>query len=64
MDNQQVAIKMYNKAKLSASKLRAIKREAAMMIYMTRKRSEIRRNCVHVAADEHWSGHLNEGKAP
>ena len=37
--NQQVAIKMYNKAKLSPSKMRAIKREAAMMIYMTRKRS-------------------------
>ena len=33
-----VAIKMYNKAKLSPSKMRAIKREAAMMIYMTRKR--------------------------
>lgn len=38
LKNQQVAIKMYNKAKLSPSKLRAIKREAAMMIYMTRKR--------------------------
>jgi len=31
---------MYNKAKLSPSKMRAIKREAAMMIYMTRKRSD------------------------
>ncbi|DBA66478.1 TPA: hypothetical protein ACH3X2_002450 [Trebouxia sp. C0005] len=38
LKNQQVAIKMYNKAKLSPSKMRAIKREAAMMIYMTRKR--------------------------
>lgn len=38
LKNQQVAIKMYIKAKLSPSKLRAIKREAAMMIYMTRKR--------------------------
>ncbi len=33
-----VAIKVYNKAKLSTSKLRAIKREAAMMIYMSRKK--------------------------
>lgn len=32
-----VAVKLYNKAKLSASKLRAIKREAAMMAYITRK---------------------------
>ncbi|KAL3148438.1 hypothetical protein ABBQ38_013889 [Trebouxia sp. C0009 RCD-2024] len=38
LKDQQVAIKMYNKAKLSPSKMRAIKREAAMMIYMTRKR--------------------------
>ena len=33
-----VAIKVYNKARLSTSKLRAIKREAAMMIYMSRKK--------------------------
>ena len=33
-----VAIKVYNKARLSGSKLRAIKREAAMMIYMSRKK--------------------------
>lgn len=38
LKDQMVAIKMYNKAKLSPSKMRAIKREAAMMIYMTRKR--------------------------
>ena len=33
-----MAIKVYNKARLSTSKLRAIKREAAMMIYMSRKK--------------------------
>lgn len=38
LKDQMVAIKMYNKTKLSPSKMRAIKREAAMMIYMTRKR--------------------------
>lgn len=31
-------MKVYEKSKLSTSKLRAVKREAAMMIYMTRKR--------------------------
>ena len=35
--SQPVAVKLYNKQKLSSSKLRAIKREAAMMTYITRK---------------------------
>jgi hypothetical protein len=38
LDGRRVAVKVYEKSKLSASKLRAVKREAAMMIYMTRKR--------------------------
>ena len=33
----QVAVKQYQKGRLSASKIRAIKREAAMMATMTRK---------------------------
>ena len=33
-----MAVKVYEKSTLSPSKLRAVKREAAMMIYMTRKR--------------------------
>ena len=38
LEGRRVAVKVYEKSKLSASKLRAVKREAAMMIYMTRKR--------------------------
>ena len=38
LDGRRVAVKVYEKSKLSTSKLRAVKREAAMMIYMTRKR--------------------------
>ncbi|CAK0752065.1 hypothetical protein CVIRNUC_002117 [Coccomyxa viridis] len=38
LDGRKVAVKVYEKSSLSASKLRAVKREAAMMIYMTRKR--------------------------
>lgn len=34
----RVAVKVYDKAALSPSKLRAVKREAAMMIMMQRKR--------------------------
>jgi hypothetical protein len=34
----QVAVKVYSKERISASKLRAIKREAAMMTYMARKK--------------------------
>ena len=34
----QVAVKVYQKSRTSASKLRAIKREAAMMVYLARKR--------------------------
>ncbi|KAK9792679.1 hypothetical protein WJX73_008910 [Symbiochloris irregularis] len=37
LKGQCVAVKLYNKQKLSTSKLRAIKREAAMMTYITRK---------------------------
>lgn len=37
LGGQTVAVKLYNKGRLSASKLRAIKREAAIMIYITRK---------------------------
>ena len=37
LGGRTVAVKLYNKGKLSASKLRAIKREAAMMGYITRK---------------------------
>ena len=40
LDGRKVAVKVYEKSSLSASKLRAVKREAAMMIYMTRKRYE------------------------
>ena len=38
LDGRKVAVKVYEKSNLSPSKLRAVKREAAMMIYMTRKR--------------------------
>ena len=38
LEGRRVAVKVYEKAKLSASKLRAVTREASMMIYMTRKR--------------------------
>ena len=41
LDGRKVAVKVYEKSSLSASKLRAVKREAAMMIYMTRKRCEL-----------------------
>ena len=41
LDGRKVAVKVYEKSSLSASKLRAVKREAAMMIYMTRKRYEL-----------------------
>ena len=34
----QVAVKVYSKDRTSASKLRAIKREAAMMVYLSKKR--------------------------
>ena len=34
----QVAIKVYQKGRTSASKLRAIKREAAIMTYLSKKR--------------------------
>lgn len=37
---RKVAVKVYEKSSLSPSKLRAVKREAAMMIYMTRKRCD------------------------
>ncbi len=38
LEGRKVAVKVYEKSSLSPSKLRAVKREAAMMIYMTRKR--------------------------
>lgn len=38
----RVAVKVYVKASLSPSKLRAVKREAAMMIMMQRKRCALR----------------------
>ena len=38
----RVAVKVYDKASLSPSKLRAVKREAAMMIMMQRKRYALR----------------------
>lgn len=37
LGEQPVAVKLYNKDRVSAPKLRAIKREAAMMSYITRK---------------------------
>ena len=40
----RVAVKVYDKASLSPSKLRAVKREAAMMIMMQRKRCAL--SCV------------------
>ena len=33
-----MAVKVYSKDRTSASKLRAIKREAAMMVYLSKKR--------------------------
>ncbi len=34
----KVAVKVYQKSRTSASKLRAIKREAAIMVYLLKKR--------------------------
>lgn len=34
----EVAVKKYDKSKVSSTKLRAIKREVAMMLYLARKR--------------------------
>lgn len=36
--NQKVALKVYNKERLAATKIRAIKREIAMMIYFQKHR--------------------------
>ena len=35
-----MAVKVYSKDRTSASKLRAIKREAAMMVYLSKKRCD------------------------
>jgi len=45
----RVAVKVYDKAALSPSKLRAVKREAAMMIMMQRKRRAPRLTAAHGA---------------
>lgn len=45
----QVAVKVYDKARTSASKLRAIKREAAMMVYLSKKRSPPPRRAARVS---------------
>ncbi len=44
LEGRKVAVKVYEKSSLSPSKLRAVKREAAMMIYMTRKRCDTLRH--------------------
>lgn len=38
LGNRRVAVKVYDKTKVQATKYRAIKREIAMMIYFMRKR--------------------------
>ena len=50
MGGRPVAVKLYNKAKLSSSKLRAIKREGAMMSFITRKQYELSERCGNMAA--------------
>ena len=48
LEGRKVAVKVYEKSSLSPSKLRAVKREAAMMIYMTRKRwPSLRHRIMH-----------------
>ena len=48
----RVAVKVYDKAALSPSKLRAVKREAAMMIMMQRKRCAPLSARAHAASQE------------
>lgn len=50
-----MAVKVYEKSSLSASKLRAVKREAAMMIYMTRKRYTASQGHITLSPWE-WAG--------
>ena len=49
LEGRKVAVKVYEKSSLSPSKLRAVKREAAMMIYMTRKRWPSLMLCSHAS---------------